>query len=456
MFKKLNSKIGLTFLIMLALLIVGVGYILYTSDADEVKSARQSSEGRLVESDDVVIEQAGHWTAQEAQSASSGSYLYSSGSPDDVLTLTFVGSRVEVLYTTGTNLGTLAVDVDHTVLRTIITADQATKYQERTVVDYLDDGLHSLRVYAQEGGVIGIDAFRVSRATQEAMIVDLSKVKSETIVTAQTEGQACVSVALVDPDPTASRTPGQLPDVNMIAQAEDAVLAGIETGEFELTGKLTAVAGFHGYADLNALLELQQMSLVSSIDNCLEGGFSLDSSVPRIRANVVRNSYNITGKGTVIAVLDTGVDVDHPDLSDSIIGQYCSHVSSSAGCRPAPNIADDLVGHGTWVTGIITSNGVTRNGSNSLIGVAPSASILAISLVGNSVGFDSRDVEEALDYLLGTSADPNPFRSRLKSLGVRFQTGQTSEHEMGESQINHGVGRMHPVFKVLAQAAIMA
>lgn len=426
MFKKLNSKLGLTFLIVLALLIVGIAYILYTSDSDDVKSARQNSEGRLVESDDVVVERAGNWTAQEAKSASSGSYLYSSGSPDDVLTLTFVGSRVEVIYTTGTNLGTLAVDVDHTVLRTIITADQATQYQERTVVDYLDDGLHTLRVYAQEGGVVGIDAFRVSRASQEAMIVDLSKVKSETIVTAQAEGQACVSVALVEPEPLAQRTPGRLADPELIKQRQDTVLGDITKGNFEVTDRFTVVAGFNGYADLDALLELQTMPLVIAIDLCGQGEYGLDTSVPRIQANIVRNVYNITGRGMVVAVLDSGVDVDHPDLSDSIIGQYCSHVSMPPGCPSAPDVANDIGGHGTRIAGIITSNGVSRNGSNSLIGVAPNAGILAIRLENNAGYFDNRDVERAINYILGTPTNPNPFG--VDAINMSFSLPTTPAH----------------------------
>lgn len=291
MFKKLNSKIGLTFLIVLALLMVGVAYILYTSDADEVKSARQSSEGRLVESDDGVVEQAGSWTTQTAKSASSGSYLYSSGSPDDVLTLTFVGSRVEVIYTTGTNLGTLAVDVDHTVLRTIITADQATKYQERTVVDYLDDGLHTLRVYAQEGGVIGIDAFRVSRASQEVSIINRSKMTNGALEAAQENKDICVSVGLKDPNVGISRAPDELPNMTdedkaRIKEVQDTVLSQIKNGKFEVLGQYETAPGFGGRADLTALLELQASDLVEKIWLCQPVELSLDSSVPRIRANV--------------------------------------------------------------------------------------------------------------------------------------------------------------------------
>ncbi len=405
MFKKLNSKLGLTFLIVLALLIVGVAYILYTSDSDDVKSARQNSEGRLVESDDVVVERAGIWTAQEAKSASSGSYLYSSGSPDDVLTLTFVGSRVEVIYTTGTNLGTLAVDVDRTVLRTVITADQATQYQERTVVDYLDDGLHTLRVYAQEGGVIGIDAFKVSRADTEAIVIDSRKLPNSIIQDAQSKGRVCVDVALQDPEPASTRSPGQLRNLDLIRRVQDEVLTSITTGKLEVTVRYGSVPGFGAYADLEALLTLHSNPLVVFIDPCIEGTLDLESSVPHIRADDTRNYYNVTGAGMVIAVIDTGIDPAHPDLSDAIIHQQCGHVSTGGGCPPTTdkNQAADTTGHGTTVAGVITANGVsTHNGTSTgipLIGVAPNAKIVAIRWTNSAGGGGSQDFANSLDWV---------------------------------------------------------
>ncbi|MBL1138416.1 MAG: S8 family serine peptidase [Chloroflexi bacterium] len=392
MFKKLNSRLGLTFLIVLALLIVGIAYILYTSDSDDVKSARQNSEGRLVESDDVVVERAGNWTAQEAKSASSGSYLYSSGSPDDVLTLTFVGSRVEVLYTTGTNLGTLAVDVDHSVLRTVITADQGTQYQERTVVDYLDDGLHTLRVYAQEGGVIGIDAFKVSRAGEEAIVVDMSKLNSEEIAAVQADGMIHVIVSLVDPDPPPWPSNG-VRDAKLVEQVQDRVLTGMKTGRLEEVYKYTSVAGFSGYADLEAVLALQANPLVLDITLVIPLSSQLLESTITLQVNSVRNIYNLRGQGMVVAVLDSGVDTDHPDLSSDIIHQWCVYLT---GCPTGLNPAEDAQGHGTFVTGIVTSNGFATGG----VGIAPDAKIVSVRITDAAGNSNTDDLLRGLDYIL--------------------------------------------------------
>ncbi|MBI5928326.1 MAG: fibronectin type III domain-containing protein, partial [Chloroflexi bacterium] len=72
---------------------------------------------------------------------------------------------LEVVYVSGPNLGTLAIEVDGTVLRTVITANDRTLYNQRTTINYLTDEIHTLRVYAQSGGVIGVDAFLTSETT---------------------------------------------------------------------------------------------------------------------------------------------------------------------------------------------------------------------------------------------------------------------------------------------------
>lgn len=257
MIKKLNFKIGFILLVVILAFVIGAAFVL----TDNKQTSQESS--RRIESDEAVVERTGDWALQENGSTSGGNHLYSSGSPNDVLTLTFIGSGVEVVYATGANLGILAVDVDRTVLQTVITADQDAKYQERTVVDFLEDGLHTLRVYAQEGGVIGIDAFYVSRVTQEAIIVDRHKMPNGVLEAARTQATVSVIVSLQDPEPSLS--PGQEPDLTLIEDIQNRVLDNIKTGNIEVTSKYKSIPGFAAFIDLAALLELQANPLVISI-----------------------------------------------------------------------------------------------------------------------------------------------------------------------------------------------
>lgn len=110
-----------------------------------------------IENDDPLLQFTGNWTLQEAAEASDGSYSYSSGNPDDVLTLAFEGPLLTVIYVAGPQLGIMAVEVDDTVLRTVSANAATVQYNQYTAFAYLDNGPHTLRLYAS-GGVIAIDA----------------------------------------------------------------------------------------------------------------------------------------------------------------------------------------------------------------------------------------------------------------------------------------------------------
>lgn len=72
-----------------------------------------------------------------------------------------------------------------------------------------------------------------------------------------------------------------------------------------------------------------------------------------------------TGEGVTVAVLDTGVDAEHPDLADAVVAAEDFSGSGSP---------DDVFGHGTHVAGIITGNGAASGGE--IVGVAPDVQIM--------------------------------------------------------------------------------
>ncbi len=114
---------------------------------------------QTIESDDMRVIRTGNWSNQAANAASGSSYLFGGAVDQSTLSLEFYGSSLEVIYVSGPKLGTMAVEVDGTVLRTIITAADTTAYGQHTSFDYLSEEWHTVRVYAQEGGTVALDAF---------------------------------------------------------------------------------------------------------------------------------------------------------------------------------------------------------------------------------------------------------------------------------------------------------
>lgn len=94
------------------------------------------------------------------------------------------------------------------------------------------------------------------------------------------------------------------------------------------------------------------------------------------------------GEGIIVAVLDTGVDVDHPDLASNLILPGIWHQSHSV---------DDGNGHGTHVSGIVAA--VANNGG--IVGVAPQARILPVKVLdywgSGSAGSVAAGIIDAVD-----------------------------------------------------------
>ena len=145
------------------ILILIICFVVLPFTSSTTKSQSPETSSILIESDDPQVDQSGTWVSQTSSNASAGAYLYSSGSTDDTLTLAFEGTSIEIIYVKDPNLGDFAIEIDNIIVRTIVTHSDETTFDNRAVVDYLEDGQHTLRVYPVEG-VIGIDAFGVSLA----------------------------------------------------------------------------------------------------------------------------------------------------------------------------------------------------------------------------------------------------------------------------------------------------
>jgi hypothetical protein len=105
---------------------------------------------------------------------------------------------------------------------------------------------------------------------------------------------------------------------------------------------------------------------------------------------------NITGQGVTVAVMDTGVDYNHPALG----GGFGPGHKVKAGFDFADNDGDpmDTFGHGTNTTGIIAANEFTVDG-NTYRGVAPGAEIVALRIASGTEPVTDATIERALQWI---------------------------------------------------------
>lgn len=125
---------------------------------------------------------------------------------------------------------------------------------------------------------------------------------------------------------------------------------------------------------------------------------------------------NTAGEGTVVAVIDTGVDYNHEDLQDNI-WTNSAEVSGQKGTDDDNNgYVDDVHGinlidpnetpmddhgHGTHVAGIIAMENNNVGG----VGIAYKSKIMPIKAGGSDGTFNSTDIAKGIEYAYKNGAD---------------------------------------------------
>jgi len=119
-----------------------------------------------------------------------------------------------------------------------------------------------------------------------------------------------------------------------------------------------------------------------------------------------------------VAVLDTGVDLDHPDLKENIlIAVDCTSGTCIAG-------GDDDHGHGTHVTGTIAA----RNNNIGVVGVEPMARIVSIKILDkNGSGYWSQIIA-GIDWLTA-----NASKYHIKVVNMSLGGSGISDNNCGYS-----------------------
>jgi subtilisin len=132
--------------------------------------------------------------------------------------------------------------------------------------------------------------------------------------------------------------------------------------------------------------------------------------INRIGADLAWN--RTTGLGIKVGVLDTGIDLDHPDLMSNIKG--------NVNCINPRKSGDDDNGHGTHVAGIIAA----VNNQIGVVGVGPEIYLYAVKVLDRNGSGWLSDLIEGLDWCinnkmhivnmsLGSSSDNQSFHDAI-------------------------------------------
>jgi subtilisin family serine protease len=186
-----------------------------------------------------------------------------------------------------------------------------------------------------------------------------------------------------------------------VERAQKRVTQTLSEQEFKITHTFETLPGMVGEVTQEGLEALLTRPEVASVALDLPVEAALAESVSLIKADQVWSQLGFTGAGVNVAVLDTGVEANHPNLVGSVIAQHCFN---QTGCPTNGELeadeAPDENGHGTHVAGIIASRGVT--GSR---GVAPGVGLVVVRVLGKSGNGYTSDVLAGLDWLVTHQAE---------------------------------------------------
>lgn len=108
------------------------------------------------------------------------------------------------------------------------------------------------------------------------------------------------------------------------------------------------------------------------------------------------------GEGVTVAVVDSGVDASHPDLTNNVLPGEDVYDDQSEG-------HEDRTGHGTGMASLIAGHGHGPGGRDGVLGVAPRAKILPVTVTSLGTGkrplTEPSGVADAINWAVSQGAD---------------------------------------------------
>ncbi len=179
--------------------------------------------------------------------------------------------------------------------------------------------------------------------------------------------------------------------------------------------KLKGCEIIHELNDVIALKCPQGIQIKGAFEDEVYQIMDMDANV-QINADDVW-ALGYTGTGVTVAVLDTGIDTDNPELLDSIAGGkgfgYATY--------------EDDHGHGTHVSGIITANGVGGEPLGFAKGVSPDAKVWMAKVCNSQGSCYVSDIAAAIEYVVkGPDGVANTEDDSVNIMSISLGGGGTA------------------------------
>jgi serine protease AprX len=133
-------------------------------------------------------------------------------------------------------------------------------------------------------------------------------------------------------------------------------------------------------------------------------------------ATATWNDFGYAGWGVNVAVLDSGIKDNHPDMAGGVIANVKFNASGSV---------DDPCGHGTHVAGIIAGFGCASQGFNcfrTFYGVAPGAYLVDVAVLDGKGQGTVTDVIAGIQWVI---ANKDTYAIRVINLSLGHAVGES-------------------------------
>jgi len=222
----------------------------------------------------------------------------------------------------------------------------------------------------------------------------------------------------IDPDAIAAVN-GQ---ILKTCKAIPAVAARVDVSSVEVLRANPRVA----YVEADKERRLQgQLDEVLAPPGSVQPPQDLPWGVDRIDAERVWRKNE--GDGINVAVIDTGVDPDHPDLVANIEGVYSA-------VPPDIYTVDDHYGHGTHVAGTIAA----ANNEIGVVGVGPKIDLWIVKASAGGILL-TKDLLESYDFVINSWFDDDP-NNNIQVVSMSYGGGYSAiEAEMLQKAWDMGI-----------------